>query len=200
MAVRRFKHWVGSWFIGAGALLFLVEEWLWNRLKQAMALLGGLPGLRQLEHWIAGLPPAWAAAVFLAPSALILPVKLFAVMMIAKGHIVSGASVILGAKITATALFARVYALTHPALMHVRWFTRLHATVLRWRVWVHGQVEARPLWRAGRRALLRWRADAEARYGRDGRWVRRLAAARRLDRMRRRSTSHPAYLTPEMRD
>jgi hypothetical protein len=200
MTIRRFRHWIASWFMGAGALLFLIEEWLWNRLKQAMALLGRLPGLRQLERRIAGLPPAWAAVVFLAPSALILPVKLFAVTMIAKGHIVSGGGVILGAKITATALFSRVYVLTHPALMRVRWFTRLHATVLRWRVWVHREVEARPLWRAGRRVLLRWRAEVEARYGRGGRWARRLAAARRLDRIRRRTTSSTACLTPEMRD
>ncbi len=186
MTARRFRHWIASWFIGAIALLFLIEEWLWNRLKQAMALLGRLPGLRHLERWLASLPPAWAAVVFLAPSTLILPIKLFAVTMIATGHIVWGAGVILAAKIAATALFARVYVLTQPALMRVRWFARLHATVLRWRVWVHGQIEAHPLWRAMRRRMLQWRANAEARYGGGSRWARRLKAARRLDRMRHR--------------
>jgi hypothetical protein len=195
MTARRLKHWIASWFIGAVALLFLIEEWLWNGLKQAMAVLGRLPGLRHLERWIASLPPPWAAVVFLAPSTLILPIKLFAVTMIASGHILWGSGVILAAKITATAVFARVYVLTQPALMRVRWFTRLHATVLRWRVWVHRQIEAHPLWRAMRRRMLQWRANAEARYGRGSRWARRLQAARRLDRMRQALSSRRSHRT-----
>jgi len=186
MTASRFKRWVASWFIGAVALLFLIEEWLWNRLKQVMALLGRLPGLRRLERWVSVLPPAWAAVVFLAPSTLILPIKLFAVKMIATGHFLGGAGVILAAKIAATALFARVFVLTRPALMRVRWFVRLHAAVLRWRVWVHRQVEEHPLWRAMRRHILQWRADMAAGGGRANRWTRRLRAARRLDRMRMR--------------
>lgn len=186
MSASRWKRSTTSSLLGAAALLFLIEEWLWNRLKHLMALLGRLPGLRRLERGIAGLSPAWAAVVFLAPSALILPIKLFAVKMIATGHILSGGGVILGAKITATALFARVYVLTNPALMRVRWFVRLHATVLRWRVWVHAQIESRPMWRALRRRLLQWGAAMEGRSGRANRWARRAQAARRLDRMRRR--------------
>jgi hypothetical protein len=192
MIALRFKGSIASWFVGAVSLVFLIEEWLWNRLKQAMARLGRLPGLRRLEGWIIALPPALAAVVFLAPSTLILPIKLFAVKMIATGHILSGAGVILAAKLTATALFARVYVLTHPTLMRLRWFARLHATVLRWRVRVHAQIESRPLWRGLRRLALRWRAAMEARRGSTNRWARRLRAARRLDRIRRHHPATPA--------
>ena len=129
--------------------------------------------------------------MFLAPSTLILPIKLFAVTMIATGHLLAGAGVILAAKLAAIALFARVYVLTQPALMRVNWFVRLHAMVLRWRVWVHGQIESHPLWRAMLRRMLRWRAGLEASRGRNNRWERRLRAARRLDRMRRRA-AHPS--------
>ena len=191
MSAQQFDRSISSWLIGAASLVFLIEEWLWNRLKQAMALLGRLPVLRRLERWIIALPPALAAVVFLAPSTLILPIKLFAVKMIVTGHILSGAGVILAAKITATALFARVYVLTQPALMRLEWFARLHATVLRWRVRVHAQIESRPLWRGLRRQALQWRAGLEARHGRTNRWARRLRAARRLDRIRR----HPATRT-----
>jgi hypothetical protein len=192
MSTPGFKRWIASWFIGLVAVLFLIEEWLWNRLKQAMALLGRLPGLRRLERWIRALPPAWAAVVFLAPSMLILPIKLFAVTMIMAGHFLSGAGVILAALLAATALFARVFVLTQPALMRVGWFVRLHATVLRWRVWVHCQVEAHPLWRSMRRQMIQWRAQMEASRGRNTRWARRLKAARRLDRMRRRAATPTA--------
>jgi hypothetical protein len=189
MSAPRFRRWIASWFIGVVAIVFLIELWLWNGLKRGMALLGQLPGLRQLEHWIAGLPPAGAALMFVAPTTLILPIKLFALKMIMGGHLLQGAGVILAAKLAATALFARVYVLTQPALMRVQWFVRLHAAVLRWRVWVYRQIESHPLWRALRRRMLRWRAELEAQRGRNTRWERRLKAARRLDRMRRRATT-----------
>jgi len=76
--------------------------------------------------------------------------------------------------------------------MQVQWFVRLHTTILNWRVWVHGQVESHPLWRAMRRRMLQWRAGLEARRGRNRRWERRLKAARRLDRMRRRAATPTA--------
>jgi hypothetical protein len=185
MSARGPKGWIAAWFIGAVALLFLIEEWLWDRLKKAMALLGRLPGLRRLERAIATLPPTWAAVVFLAPSSLILPIKLFAVKMIASGQILGGTAVILAAKLTATALFARIYVLTLPALVQVGWFVRLQAAVRRWRVWVYAQIEAHPLWRALRRRVLRWRATHEAHSAGRNHWSQRLKAARRLDRMRR---------------
>jgi energy-coupling factor transporter transmembrane protein EcfT len=191
MSARRFKRWVAAWFIGAIAVLFLIEEWLWNGLKRGMALLGKLPGLRRLERWIAGLPPAGAALLFVAPTTLILPIKLFALKMIMGGHLLQGTGVIVAAKLAATALFARVYVLTQPSVMQVQWFARLHAAVLRWRVWVYGQIESHPLWRALRRQMLQWRASMEAWRGRNTRWERRLKAARRLDRMRRRA-AHPS--------
>jgi hypothetical protein len=189
MPARRLRRWIASWFIGALALLFLLEEWLWNLLKRGMAAVGRLPVVHGLERWIAGLPPAGAAVMFLAPTTLILPVKLIALKMIVAGHLIKGTGVIVAAKLLATALFARVYVLTQPALMRVGWFVRLHATVLRWRVWVHAQVEAHPLWRSMRRRMLTWRADLEARRGRNTRWARRLRAVRRLDRMRRRGAA-----------
>jgi hypothetical protein len=186
MSARRTRRWIASWFVGVVALLFLIEEWLWNGLKQGMALLGQLPLVRGLESWISRLPPTGAAVMFLTPTTLILPVKLIALKMIMHGQVVAGAGVILAAKLLATALFARVYVLTQPSLMRVRWFVGLHSTVLRWRVWVHAQIEASPLWRAMRRRVIVWRAAIEAWRGHNKRWERRLQAVRRLDRMRRR--------------
>ncbi len=48
----------------------------------------------------------------------------------------------------ATALFARIYVLTEPALLQVRWFVALRAAVLHWRDWAYAQIESHPLWRA----------------------------------------------------
>jgi hypothetical protein len=185
MWLLRLRHWAASLFIGAAALVYLIEEWLWDALKRAMGLLGRAPGLKQLERWVAGLPPAGAAFFFVLPASLALPVKLIALKWIATGRIVAGTAVIIAAKILATALFARIYVLTQPALMRVRWFVALHAGVLRWRVWAYAQIESHPAWRAIRRRILQWRASVEAAKGRRGRWSRRWRAVQRLDRIRR---------------
>ncbi len=189
MSPRALRHALGSLLVGAAALLFVVEEWLWDRLKQAMVAFSALPGLRQLERWIARLPPAGAAVVFLLPTSLVLPIKLVALKLLLTGHALTGVAVIIAAKLLATALFARIYVLTQPALMRVRWFVAVHRTVLRWRRWVYAQIESHPAWRAVRRAVLRWRAAWETRRGRGSRWGRRWRAVQRLDRMRRASTA-----------
>jgi hypothetical protein len=190
MLPRRLKGRIGyflwSAVVGVGTLVFIVEEWLWDVLKAAMGVLGRLPLLAQLESWISGLPPAGAAIFFVLPTSLALPVKLTALHMIAHGHFLEGGLVILAAKIVATALFARIYVLTQPALMQVRWFVAVRALVLRWRDWAYAQIAAHPLWQAMHERVARWRADFAAWRARPGAWKRRWRASQRLERMRRR--------------
>jgi len=184
---ERIGHFLWSGVVGVATLVFLIEEWLWDTLQSAMRTLGRLPVISQLESWIARLPPAGAAVFFVLPTSLALPVKLIALHRIASGHILEGGLVILAAKLAATALFARIYVLTQPALMQVRWFAAMRGAVLRWRHWAYAQIAAHPLWQATRERVARWRSDAAAWRGRTGRWKRRTRAWQRLERMRRRS-------------
>ena len=142
------------------ALLILFEEWGWEPLHQALMRLGRLPVMRQAEAFIARLPSYAALAIFLVPTLLLLPVKLAALWFIARGHALAGAVVIILAKIVGTAVVARLFTLTRPALMRLPWFARAYA---RWTVWkgeVFAQIRASAAWRAGRHAkaalLARW--------------------------------------------
>ena len=186
MLLRRVGHWLWSGVVGLGTLLYVVEEWLWETLKGAMMAFGRLPGIRLIESWIARLPPAGAAFFFVLPTSLALPVKLIALSLIAHGDLIRGALVILAAKILATALFARIYVLTQPALMRVHWFVAVRAAVLRWRDWTYAQIEAHPLWRALHARVVLWRSELAAWRRRLTRRTRRWRAAARLERMRRR--------------
>ena len=186
MLLRRVGHWLWSAVVGLGTLVYVVEEWLWETLKGAMRALGRLPGIRGFESWIARLPPAGAAFFFLLPTSLALPVKLIALHLIATGDLIRGALVILAAKILATALFARIYVLTQPALMRVHWFVAVHAAILRWRDWAYAQIEGHPIWRALHIHIVRWRAQLAAWRARLARRTRRWRATIRLERMRRR--------------
>jgi len=183
---ERTGHFLWAGVVGAATVIFLLEEWLWDSLQSLMGTLGRLPVISQLESWIAQLPPAGAAVFFVLPASLALPVKLVALHMIARGRLLEGALVILAAKLAATALFARIYVLTQPALMQVRWFVAVRAGILQWRDWAYAQIAAHPLWQAMRERVARWRAGFAAWRGKPGGWRRRTRAWQRLERIRRK--------------
>ncbi len=140
-----------------GVVLMLLEEYLWRGLKALMARLGRLPWVARVETRIAALPPLWAAVVFLVPGMVLFPFKLAALWAMANGHLLWGLLVLLAAKLTATALFARLYTLCKPALMTVGWFVRLHDMTTRAKHWAHAKLHSWGGWRLARRAISRLR-------------------------------------------
>ena len=153
LAIRLLKN----VFSGVLALLILFEEWGWEPLQRALAWVGRLPGLRWLETRICALPPYAALALFLLPTAMLLPVKLLALWLIGQGKVWAGTLVILGAKLVGTAIVARLFALTQPALMQLAWFARLFARWVSWKEALLAQVRASWPWRLGRVLKHRWK-------------------------------------------
>jgi hypothetical protein len=147
---------------GLLALLILFEEWGWEPLQRLLAAIGRWPGLRWIEGAIQRLPPYGALALFALPSLLLVPVKLGALWLIGHGQVVAGAVVIVTAKIAGTAVVARLFTLTRPALMRLAWFASLYGRWTRWKEGLLARVRASKPWRVARvlrqRALRRWRA------------------------------------------
>jgi len=154
-------HGLLQWLI---ALVVLFEEWGWDTLLRGMAWLAQWPPVGWLERRIARLAPWPALLVFSVPGLMLLPVKLAALALMTRGHAILGLLVILAAKLLGTALVARIFHLTQPALMQLAWFARLHG---RWSVWkgaALARVRASRIWRVGRwtrrglvRRVQRWR-------------------------------------------
>ncbi len=74
--------------------------------------------------------------------------------------------VIVLAKLLGTALVARIFQLTQPALVQLAWFARLHGRWIAWKAAALARVRASRIWRVGRwtrrgvvRRIQRWRAD-----------------------------------------
>ena len=150
-ALKALFHW-------AVALLILFEEWGWVPLANALARLGRLPVFRWIERCIVALPPYAALAVFFAPSLALIPVKLFALWLIAEGQAFLGVTVIVTAKIAGTAVVARLFMLTKPALMQLPWFASLYARWTAWKDALIARVRASPAWQAIGRAKAQVRA------------------------------------------
>ena len=151
------------------ALLILFEEWGWEPLQRMMARIARLPVLRQIEGGIARLPP-WAALVVLVlPMLVFLPAKLLAVWLIGSGRPGRGVAALIVAKVIGTALVARIFALTRPALLKMPWFAALYARWVAWKDTWLARVRASWAWRAGRalaraarRQWARWREAASS--------------------------------------
>jgi hypothetical protein len=108
------------------ALVLLLEEWCWDVGMRLALALARWPWLQTLEAQVRRLPPWAALCAFVLPGLLLLPLKLLALMAIAHGHAASGIATLVVAKIGGAAVVARLYALTLPTLLAVRWFARAH--------------------------------------------------------------------------
>jgi hypothetical protein len=156
--------------LGSGllALLILFEEWGWVPLQRLLARIGRWPGLRWVEGRVRALPPWAAVCLFALPTALLLPVKLLALWAIGQGHVGLGVAVIALAKVLGTAVVARLFTLTQPALMQLRWFAWAYGQWMRCKHAVLERARATWAWRAGRVVRRQWQRQWQ-------RWRRRRA-------------------------
>jgi hypothetical protein len=132
------------------ALLILLEEWGWRPLADLLGRLARWRPWALVEYGIARLPPYAALLVFALPSALLLPLKFLALFLVARGQLVLAALLFAAAKVVATALVARLFMLTQPALMQIGWFAWAYERFMPWKEALVDYVRASWVWRVGR--------------------------------------------------
>jgi len=123
------------------AMLLLMEELLWHILTYIGRYLSQLLLLKQFEIWLSEASPVIAMLAFIIPIALISPLNLVALHFLAKGKVVTAIIVELSAKLLATLIIARVFAITKPKLLQFKWFAALYSTITRWLAWAHRIIE-----------------------------------------------------------
>lgn len=123
-----------AWLI---ALIFLIEEAIWDWTAKLMARLGQSRFVHAIETHITSLSPRWALVAFLLPSTILIPAKLIGLHVIANGQVFIGGTVFVLAKIIGMALFSRIFNLTRPALMQLGWFAQLYERVMHYRNKLH---------------------------------------------------------------
>ena len=158
-----FKRLLRKVLLAPVVLVLLFEEWGWAPLAALFARLARLPLWAWLERKIVGLPPYAAMLVFGVPMLALLPVKLLALYLFGHGQTKLGLTLLVGAKLLGTAVMARLFQLTQPALMRLAWFAHLYP---RWNAWKDGwsdQVHRSAPWTAAREFSTGGRARAKAR-------------------------------------
>ena len=141
--------------------VLLFEEWGWEPLARCFKVLAKLPLWWAIERRLAHLPPWAALLVWVLPVLALVPVKLVALYLLGHGHIVLGFGLIIVAKIAGTAIAARLFQLTEPALMRLHWFARLCRPWKTWKDRLLAQVRDSALWRNIGKLTIRGKAAAK---------------------------------------
>jgi hypothetical protein len=137
----------------AAFLILVWEETVWRWAKALGALVARLPLMAAVERVVARLDARLVFLLFLIPMALLFPLKLLALWLIATGRPLLGIGVVVAAKMLGTAVSARLYVVAEPRLMEIRAFVWLHGRVTGWLRAAHEFLDASPGWQAARRAL-----------------------------------------------
>lgn len=130
--MQHLKNFLRNLAFALVAAIVLFEEWGWEALAEAFARLARLPLWAWIERRVSLLPPWGALLAFGVPVLTLLPVKLAALYLFAHAHATWGLVLLLGAKLVGTAVLARLFQLTQPALMQLRWFAHWYP---RWKAW-----------------------------------------------------------------
>lgn len=170
------------------ALVFLIESWLWDNVKEWLRRLEKALGFERLERWledlVAGLSPQTTLALFAVPMIGVLPLKVAALEILAHGHFFTGLVFILAVKTLTLGVEAFLFDICREKLLQMPWFGRFYSMVLDVRAWASMLVKpykAR-LVELGR-AL---RAYAQDVIGKDGgEFSRRVAQLREMARPKR---------------
>jgi hypothetical protein len=134
------------------ALLILFEEWGWAPLARLLGIVARHPLFAWIERRISALGPVPAVLALFVPMLFLLPIKIGAWWLIARGKAMTGVAVLVVAKILGTAVVARIFLLTRPQLLRLGWFARCYARWLDWKARVLAHVRASFPWRAARQA------------------------------------------------
>jgi hypothetical protein len=152
------------------ALIVLFEEWGWKPLSDALARLAKFALVARVERWIARLSPYGALAVFALPVTLLFPLKLVAVWLLAQGQWWAATGLFVGAKLASTAIIARIFTLTKPALMQIDWFAKTYNWFVPWKDAFFTMIRESFVWRYSR--MLKTRVSLEVKQA-WARWQRR---------------------------
>lgn len=139
--IKTLKRLLLTPLIWLAALVFLIEEFIWDSTARFMARMGAIRAIHAIEKRIAALPPRWAVLAFLLPSSILIPAKLIGLHAIAQGHWLIGSMTFIAAKIAGMALFSRIFNLTRPALLQIYWFANLYSWIMLYRNRIHAYLD-----------------------------------------------------------
>lgn len=129
------------------AILFLIESWIWDHVKDWLRRLEIALGFERFEFWLADyvarLTPQMTLALFAVPTIAVLPFKFATVALFAKGYVFSGIVFVFLVKSLTLGVEAFLFDICRDKLLQLSWFAQFYSLILDLRAWALALV--RPL-------------------------------------------------------
>jgi hypothetical protein len=140
-------------FLAACVLAF--EEWIWDHASAVLRRIGRLLPFRWIEGWVRQRTPPQALALYVLPVLVVLPLKAVALGVMGHGRVVLGFAILFLDKVIGTAVLARLWQMTEPAITTYRLVRRGRDAFLRLRRRLYGWLHQQPVYRRTRALLQR---------------------------------------------
>ena len=140
-------------FVAACVLVF--EEWIWDHASALLRRIGRLLPFRWIEGWVRRRSPAQALALYVLPVLVVLPLKGVALNVIAHGQVALGFAILFLDKVIGTAVLARLWQMTEPAITTYGRIRRGRDAFLRVRRRLYRWLHQQAVYRRTRAALER---------------------------------------------
>jgi hypothetical protein len=136
----------------------LLDELLFPLFRPLIRWLGHLRLFERIGVLIGQLPPYVVLVLLAVPFVLIEPAKVYALLLIATGHIVTGVGLMLVAQVLSLLILERIYHAGHAPLMRIGWFKAVMGWVIALRDKALGVIRATAAWRFAVRQARRVKA------------------------------------------
>ncbi|MFZ2452169.1 MAG: hypothetical protein WAW36_16790 [Methylovulum miyakonense] len=148
------------------AILVIFEEWLWDMLTVAGQWLARAFNLERFDERLMKASPPQALLALFIPLAIVTPINIFALFLLAHGRIGEGILLEIVAKLIGTLLVARVFKLVRPALLTFAWFAKLYDAITGMLRWAHKLVHDSAIYKLSVmvKAAVKARAKAFLQY------------------------------------
>lgn len=138
----------------------LLDELLFPIFRPLLRWLGHLRLFEQIGALIGRLPPYVVLALLAVPFVLIEPAKVYALLLIGTGHLVTGVVTMLVAQVLSLLIIERIYHAGHAPLMRIGWFRALMGWIITLRDKALGLLRQTAAWRLTIRQTRRVKAWA----------------------------------------
>jgi len=129
------------------AILFLIESWIWDHVRDWLRRLEVVLGLERLEFWLADfvarLTPQMTLALFAVPMIAVLPFKFATLALLANGQFLWALVLLFVVKSLTLGIEAFLFDICRDKLLQMTWFAQFYSMVLDLRAWALALV--RPL-------------------------------------------------------
>lgn len=115
---------------------------------------------QRVELWLSRTPTNTALVAFLIPMLLIIPINVAVVKLAVLGQLLKALLLEIAAKLLATLIVARVFALTKPQLLTFQYISLIYTTITAWLAWAHQKIVQTAIYRSAKR----WKTEIKLKF------------------------------------